>query len=192
MKQIYKIGMFVISIVLLLFMGMFLVIFYDQAVDQYLISEISNISHSIADNVGLGAGYSETLTSLDGSYSSRYIPFDVFFVLIFIMAFSLITKSSLEAKKQGVFSFFGYIFLGSMMFLMSMFFIAQFTEYFITNIYIPIFNDTIIDTPITFFFFTNVKWIAFALFLWCGMINQFDLKGIQRSVSDRFSGGLQR
>lgn len=191
-----KLGVSVLSLLLIIFMGIFLVIFYDQAVDDFLITPLSEISHSISANVGLGVGYEETLTTLDNSYSSRQIPFDLLFVLLFLMVFVGTTQAAMQTKKQGVFTFFGYIFLGSMLFLMSVFFIAQFTDYFVQNIFIPIFNDTILDTPIIFFFFENLKWIAFVMFLWLGLVNQFDLKDVVRSAGERIglgdSGGLQR
>jgi hypothetical protein len=190
--SLLKVGVSVASLMLVLFMGMFLIVFYDQAIDEFLITPLGNISQTIGQESGLGIGYNETLVSLGTTYENRFIPFDIFFSVLFLIVVVAISRASINAKKQGVFSFFGYIFLGSMLFLLSMFFIAQFTDYFIINIYIPLFNDTVIDTPLMFFFFENVKWIAFVLFLWVGLLNQIDFKIVRGKVSDLFEGGLQR
>ena len=192
-KGIGRIALSITSIMMMLVIGIFMFIFLDQSVGQFLIEPLNSISVGIANEGQLGTGYNETLLTLKTSYDNRLIPYDFYFIFLFIIAFITTNFAAIQAKKQGTFSFFGYIFMLSMIFLFIMFFVTQFTDYFIENIFTPLFNDTTLDIPLITWFFRNISLIAFGWFMWLGLINQIDLKkNIKSGLSRVTEGGFRR
>lgn len=181
---------------MVLLFGTFIFIFYDQIIDQYYITPLDNISRNVVTELNLDQNSFDpttTLDSLKSAYDARFIPYDLFFIAMFLIAFIGTSRAATRARKLGVFSFFGYIFLFSMAFLLVMFFVGQFTDYFLNNIFIPLFSDTTLDTPVINWFFNNLNVVGFIWFIWLGLLNQFDLKQIAREKTEAIlEGGFQR
>lgn len=192
-KGLFQTSWAVISLIMFLLFGTFIFIFYDQVIDEYWITPLDNISHNVVNELGIDSRFSDTLDSLKTAYDARFIPYDLIFLFLFALAFIGTNRAATRARKLGVFSFFGYIFLFSMAFLLVMYFIGQFTDYFIVEIFNPIFSDTVLDTPIINWFFNNINVVGFVWFLWLGLVNQFDIKKVVREKTRSvLEGGFQR
>lgn len=189
-------GFAIAMLSMFLLSGIFLFIFLDQITADYLIQPLDDISHQINSELNLGQANNDTLNALKQAYDERPISYDIYFMVILAIAVVSTSVSALEAKRTGYFTLFGYIFLFSIFFMGVMFFISQFTDYFITEFMIPLFSDESLDLSFTLHFFNNLNLYTFFWFLWLGFLGFIDIKDFVKRQTDRIEGftkgGFQR
>jgi hypothetical protein len=183
--SVFSIGFSIALFVMTILGGIFLFIFLDQSVDEFLITPLDTVSHQIVDDLSLSSQTNDTLNFLRTAYDDRPISYDIYFVVILLIAIVSTSFSAIQAKRIGYFSIFGYIFIFSMFFMLIMFFINQFTDYLIVNFMLPLFNDVNLDIPIILHFFSNLSIYTFLWFLWLGFLGFADFKDVARGVLDK-------
>lgn len=150
---------------------------------QYLIAPIADEGRNLlANETGLPDSQGiDTINQLETDLSNFTLPYDLFFLLGFLAVFGSTVLSSWKAKKEGVFSTFGYLFLGSMILLLGLTFINEFNTWFIANLIIPLFPGTSISTPLIDFFIGNIAIISFIWWIILVIVNFMDKSFVSRS-----------
>jgi len=164
----------VIGVVLLFSLAIFIFLFSTIGLQQ-IFSE--NIIDPVSDGLTplVSAGTVTTIDSYTAWYDTTWFEYDLFFLLFVIVAMAGTILSAYKERKMGWASFFGYITIGSYIFLLALSFITNLTDWLILNFYYNMFDLSGLDTPIIDFFIDNIHIISFVWFLVIILVNQFDL-----------------
>lgn len=173
-------GVIVISVILIFYM--FGLIFIKEGGDQFIIQPLENISLQIAEATSVRNETVTTLNLLNTRYNQvANLPYDLLFFAFWMIALGTTFIFSYKSRKLPVGSFFGVLFIGSLVMLLIIGFVAQFTDWFILNFYDLLFSDLNIETPIMDYFFANLNWITYLWIMVCLFINRLD---VTKEVSD--------
>lgn len=161
--------------------AIFSAVFVQQIGEDYLIKDTADIGRQILDETTELTTPQAKITEIQNDWSSWNIPYDLFFLFIWVMFIGLTVKSSFEMNKEGIFSFFGYIFIGSMLLLLISFYMASFAEWFLLEIFYSVFEDVALSLPIFTFYMSNIGIINFVW--WIGLlgINFIDRRFLSRT-----------
>ena len=171
----------IISFTFVALVSMFAVVFVQQLGEDYLLLETADIGRDILDNSTALTTPQAKITEIQNDWNSWAIPYDLFFVFIWTMFIGMTVKSAFETNKEGIFSFFGYIFIGSMLLLLITAYVGTFSDWFLTEIFYNVFDDLTLSLPIFTFYVNNIGIINF--FWWISLlaINLIDRKFISRT-----------
>jgi len=125
-----------------------------------------------------------TINDYSLTYALEWFDYDLFFLIFVLVAFSGTVLSAYKEKKLGWMSFFGYITVGSYVFLLALTFVTTISDWLILNFYQNLFNLMVIDTPIIDFFIEEIHIISFIWFIIIIFVNQFDLGGFVKRNTD--------
>ena len=154
---------------------MFGLIFVKEVGDQYLSEPLTDISLEILNNTNSPSDFSTTINNAEIAYNNIVIPYDLLFLIIWIMVLGGVFVTAYKVKKMPVYSWLGMLFIGSMMFLLITGFIAQFTDWFLDSFYNNLFSDIDLNTPIMDFYFENMSLINFVTFAIALLLNRIDV-----------------
>lgn len=160
---------------------MFSAVFVQQIGEDYLLKETGDIGITILNqSTGLTTPQ-DKIREVQSDWTNWNIPYDLFFLFTWIMFIGFTVKSSFEANKEGIFSFFGYIFIGSMLLLLITSYVATFSQWFLVEIFYNVFDDLSFSLPIFNFYMENLGIINFVW--WIGLlgINFIDRRFISRT-----------
>lgn len=160
---------------------MFSAVFIQQIGQDYLIKETAEIGRDILDNSTALTTPQVKITEIQNDWSSWNIPYDLFFLFVWVMFIGVTVKSSFETNKQGIFSFFGFLFLGSMLLLLITSYISVFASWFLTEIFYNVFDDLNFSLPIFNFYMSNIGIINFIWWISLLIINFIDKRFISRT-----------
>lgn len=166
---------FIVIFGVILMMFMFGLIFIKEGGDQFIIDPLEDIAIQVANNSGAPDETVQTLGVLQTAYDKLTMPYDLLFFAFWMMAIGTTFVASFKARKLPITSFFGILFVGSLLLLLIISFVAQFTDWFILNFYDLLFSDLGIDTPIMAYFFSNMSWIVYLWIMVCVFINRIDV-----------------
>jgi len=174
-KGILKI-MWIITIfgVIALFF-MFGLIFVKEAGDQYLSEPLTNIALNVLNTTSAPSNFSNTITNIQTTYNGINLPYDLFFLIFWIIESGGVFYLAYKVKKYPIYSWIGLVFIGSMMFLLITGFVAQFTDWFIANFYDLLFSSLNLNTPIMDFYFNNMALINYLTFAIALFLNRIDV-----------------
>lgn len=159
----------------------FSAVFVQQIGEEYLIKETADIGVGILNDSTTLTTPQETIREVQSDWTNWNIPYDLFFLFVWIMFIGTTIKSSFEANKEGIFSFFGYIFIGSMLLLLITSYVATFSQWFLTEIFYNIFDDLSFSLPIFNFYMSNLGIINFVWWIVLLGVNFIDRRFISRT-----------
>ncbi len=148
---------------------------------EYIIGETADIGREIFTNISPSDQKVTAINNIQQDYNAFLFPYDLFFLALWISSFSLTIHSAYKTKKQGVFSFFGYIFIGSLIVLLVTSFISQITTWFMDSIFNPMFSDSNVSIPIITFYFANMGLVNLIWWMILILVNVLDLSFISRT-----------
>lgn len=160
---------------------MFSAVFVQQLGEDYLIKDTADIGVSILDNSTQLTTPQESIREIQNDWTNWNIPYDLMFLFVWLMFIVTTIKSSFEANKEGIFSFFGYIFIGSMLLLLITSYVATFSEWFLVEIFYNVFDDLSFSLPIFNFYMSNIGIINFVWWIVLIGVNFIDRRFISRT-----------
>lgn len=153
-----------------------------QVGEEYVISIVADTGRNISNETYANAELTKgTITTLQNQYNGFSLAYDLFFLFLWLFAISVSIFSVFAAKKQGIFSFFGFIFIGSILILLLTSYLAGFTDWFMAEIFDRVFSDLSLSLPIFNFYLANLAIINFIW--WCMLVglSVIDRQFISRS-----------
>jgi hypothetical protein len=151
---------------------------------EYVIQPMAETGKQIiSDNVvpSVNASVSAKIDELQADYNGYSFRYDLFFLLVWITAFVSTVWVSFKANKEGIFSFMGYLFLGSMFVLLMTSFVSDFVSWFLTEVFYKLFDDVNIPMPIFMFYLSNLGVINFFWWLVVVTINIIDRSFVSKT-----------
>lgn len=141
--------------------------------DDYVIDPLHNISKDLGGDLNISTQMMNNFDTIKASYDSLIFPVDLAFLAFFLSSLAGSIWISVKAKRQPIFSFFGLLFIMIFFFLVLVSIVTQITSWIIDEIYLKVFADTIISTPIFDWVFTNMGIISFVWALIILLVNQW-------------------
>ena len=183
-KGITNIGLIIISFALVSISYFFLSVFIFEGGKTYLIEPTADIGRDIIEqntDPSINSSYYAAITAKENEYSNFAFPFDLFFLLTWIIAYVGTVVTAFKVNKEGVFSFMGSLFVGSLLILLITVFVSDFTSWFLSEIFNKVFSDTVISMVIFNFYVANLGLINFIWWISIILINIIDRTFISRT-----------
>jgi mannose/fructose/N-acetylgalactosamine-specific phosphotransferase system component IID len=176
------------SLSIILFFAISSVIFIFSSVliketgTEYFISPVADIGRDILNDTNISQELGvNAVTRIENKWIEFNLPYDLFFLLFWISTFALTVTSAFQSRKQGIFSFFGFTFVGALLFLLITSYIGTFTDWFMTEIFYKIFADINLSIPILTFYLSNLGLINFIWLLILILLNIIDRNFISKT-----------
>lgn len=185
-------GKIVIFFNILTWLLLFTVNLWTDIGDDYIIAESYNITLELIDSgeVNVSPEIRTFLADTRDEYYDTDLPVDLFFLGFFLNMFLTTAFLAFKARKKSIYSFFGAITFGTMVFLFALTFIDQIVAWLFDNAYFNLFNLDRVGTPIADWFVLNNNAISFFWFVILLLINQFDMNWIVGKM--RLEGGFEK
>src|SRR6056297_2955168 len=138
----------------------------------------------VAENIsGVPASSVAQAQQLEQDYNALAIPYDLFFLALWIGAFVTTLTSTIQSNKTGVFSFFGFLFVGSLILLLLTAYVSDFASWFMANVFDTLFATSAISTPILDYYLNNLGFLNFIWWLILVLVAFIDRGIISKSGS---------
>lgn len=171
-----KFTFMIIMFSMLAMMSIFSIVFIYEIGRTEILSVMTNVSLDIQIQENVSSAMQTHTQDLQNTYNNISIPYDLFFLYLFISTFVTSIMFAVRQRKQSTLEFFGGLFYGFMGLLLIVFFIDQVQDWFFTNIFYAVFNDITLDLPILTFYFDNIGWISALWFVVLLLINKVDFR----------------
>ena len=145
-----------------------------QIGDEYVLETLDNVTTSIAPGLGISSNMETHIHSLPEEYRALNIPYDLGFVMGFLVFFIASIYSSYKTKESSWLSFFGTITLGFMMFLFMTEYIIVIKDWFILNLIENFLNFELATTPIFYYYVNNMGIINLIWFVTLVIVNKLN------------------
>ena len=165
----------IVMFAMLAMMTMFSIVFIYEIGRTEILDPILNVTLDIEQQLNVSAAMQTHAQDVKNSYDNIEIPYDLFFLYIWISAIAASIVLTLKSKKESVFSLFGNMFFGLMGLLLIVFFIDQVQVWFFVNIFNAVFSDITLSLPIMDYYFDNIGWITSIWFMLLLFLQQVDL-----------------
>lgn len=142
--------------------------------DDLIFDETYNVTKEVVQDLNVSIQMQNHIDDIKTEYDSINWPIDLLFLVMFIGAFIITVKISVTSAKLPIYSFYGIVTFGTMLFLFMLSFIEQAREYLFNNFYYNVFDFANVSTPIMDYFITNMAWICFVWFLAIVLANQYE------------------
>jgi len=157
-------------------------VFIQQMGEDYIINNVADVGREISNSTYADPALTkETIDTLQTNYNNTSIAYDLFFLALCISTMGFSIYSSFKANKAGIFSFFGMIFIGSLLLLLITTYLSSFTSWFMEEIFDRVFADVSLSLPIFYFYLNNLAIINFIWFLFLVGISVIDRQFISRT-----------
>lgn len=156
-------------------MIMFSIIFIYEIGRTDILEPILNATLEIEQTLNVSAALQTHAQDVKDSYDAIELPYDLFFLYLWIVSIATSIALALQAKKKSIFTLMGGMFFTLMGILLIIFFFDQFQIWFFANIFNPVFSDITLSLPIMDYYFANIGWISATWFLLLLFIQQVDL-----------------
>ena len=174
--------MIITSFAILTIMFIFTSLLIFEAGDEYVITTEQNIAIGILNDTDLPASQGiDTVNTLASNYRAFAFPYDLFFLLMLISTFSFTIYSTFQTTKEGIMSFFGFLFIGSMFMLLITSYLAEFTSWFMQYIFYGVFDDISLNIPILTWYLGNLGLINFIWWIILILVSVIDRNFISRT-----------
>lgn len=171
-----------ISFAILSIMFIFATVLIFETGEDYVIKETADLGVSILNDTALTPDQGvNAVNNIRNKYSGFAYPYDLFFLLMWVSTFTFTIFSTFKSNKEGIFTFFGMLFMGSILMLLITSYLASFTDWFMTNIFNALFDDITISLPIFTFYLANLGLINFIWFLVLALVSVVDRTFISRT-----------
>jgi hypothetical protein len=170
----------IFSVLAMIFM--FMAVFVYEIGQDYIVGETANAGRDIINQFpSVNESQQAIINSTQSDYDNFAFPFDLFFFLSWLGAIALSVFSVFQANKNGIFSFFGLVFMATIILLLITTYISSFTGWFQTELFVPVFGSDAPDTPIFNWYITNLGIINLIWWIILVCISVIDRNFISRS-----------
>lgn len=156
-------------------MTMFIIIFIYEIGSSDILEPILNITLATEQSLNVSTQMQAHAQDIKDSYDAIELPYDIFFLYLWISSITGSIVLALKARKRSIFTLLGGMFITLMGVLLMIFFFDQFQVWFFENIFNPVFSDITLNLPIMDYYFDNIGWISALWFLVLLFIQQVDL-----------------
>jgi hypothetical protein len=174
----------IIGTPILLLIGMFGTIGLMEIGDEYIISNVSNITQTVATDSGVDSAYINNIQDAENNFRDTEMPFDLLLSMVLIGAFAFSLVSAYNAQPLPNYSFLGYSTIGIMVLLLVLVFLDQFLDYFINDFFYVLFDNADRNNAFLNWFFDNLTMISIIWFCILLFLNQVEL-----NIRNLFSSG---
>ncbi len=161
---------------MLAMMSIFSIVFIYEIGRTEILSVITNVSLEIQIQENVSSAMQVHTQELEDLYGTIDIPYDLFFLYLFVSSFITSITLAVRQRKQSTLEFFGGLFYGFMGLLLIIFFVEQVADWFFENIFFAVFNDITLSLPILTFYFDNIGWISALWFVILLLVNKVDFR----------------
>lgn len=165
----------VIMFGMLTMMTMFSIIFIYEIGRTEILDTILNVTLQTEQLLNVSTELQTHAQDVKDQYDSIDIPYDLFFLYLWLSSIISSITLAIKARKKSIFSLFGGMFITLMGVLLIVFFLDQVQIWFFDNIFNPVFADITLNLPIMDYYFANIGWISAIWFLLLLFIQQVDL-----------------
>ncbi len=165
----------IIMFSMLAMIGMFMMVFTYEIGRTEILEPILNVTLETEQLLGVSQELQDHAQEVKDSYDSIEMPYDLFFLYLWISAIATSIAITLRSKKDSVFSFFGGMFITLMGLLLIVFFVDQVQVWFFINIFNAVFSDITLSLPIMDYYFNNIGWISAIWFMLLLFLRQVTL-----------------
>lgn len=156
-------------------MAMFSMIFIYEIGKSDILEPILNVTLQVEQTLNVSAQMQTHAQDVKDSYDAIDLPYDLFFLYIWISSIAASIALALQARKKSIFSLMGGMFFTLMGVLLIIFFLDQMQVWFFDNIFNPVFSDITLNLPMMDYYFANIGWITAIWFLLLLFLQQVDL-----------------
>lgn len=172
----FDVGFRIFSVFFLLASALTAMIVIYEGIGEFGIDVAVDIGTNISNSFGANNQTIVNMEQFQTDYNDFSFPYDLYILALFIIGISGIFEMANQAKKLGIFSFFGMLFIGAQLFLLSLFFVEQVLDWYFGEFFATLFVNVSLDLPISLWIFDNVSVVAAIIFFAALLINQLDLK----------------
>ena len=165
----------IIMFAMLAMMTMFSIVFIYEIGRTEILAPILNVTLEVEQQLGVSTEMQTHAQDVKDSYDGIDIPYDLFFLYLWISSMAASIALALKSKKKSIFSLLGGMFFGLMGLLLIVFFIDQVQVWFFVNIFNAVFSDITLSLPIMDYYFANIGWISAIWFMFLLFLRQVDL-----------------
>lgn len=183
-KALFDLNLSILLFTIFTLMFVFLATFIHDVGHQELIVPTANISKDIINGSTVESVSTPIISKIDeleAGHLAYTISLDLAFLAMWISAFVSTLFISFRTNKEGIFSFFGLIFVGSIMLLLITFYLEQFTDWFISELLEKVLEIDMSTLPIINFYFNNIGLINFIWSLILLLVNIIDRQFISKT-----------
>lgn len=141
--------------------------------DTNIIDPIYNTTYTVADSSA-----SETtkahLTNVRDDFNSLVIPFDLIMFALIVNTYFGMLYGSIQSQKLNAFAFFSLLTFGSILMLLMISISIDVQDWIITELYLEVFEESSVATPLMDWFFANIGIISFLMAVILLIVNQID------------------
>jgi len=182
LDKFWLIGGLIMIFGVIIFMFLFFSVGLKQIIGEELIKPAINSSLNATSSM-LTNSTINTINNIQTIWDGNWFNFDLFFLFMFLVFIIELFYTAAQVKINNMFSFFGLITIGNMLFLFVLSFISTVRDWLMNNFYNNLFDLTLINTPITDIFISNISIISFILFLICILISTLDWQQVKEKVT---------
>lgn len=161
---------------------MFMVYLIQDIGTDYVVEPLHNISKDLGGDLGVSTQMMDNFDDIKTDYESRVFPADLFFLALWLLTLVGSVYIAAKASKLPVISFLGFLFIMIFFFLVMVSIVSQITDWVINEIFLKVFSDNIISTPIFDWVFENMGIISFIWAMLLLLVNQWSRINLQNLI----------
>lgn len=156
-------------------------VFIFEIGDEYVLTPLDDLVTNVSPILGISAPMESHIHGLPEEYRALNIPYDLAFVISFIVVFFTSILTSYKAPEISWLSFFGKVTIGFMIFLFVTGFIITMKDWLVLNLIENVLGFELSTTPIFFYYLNNIGFINFMWFIVILLVNKLNLTNIRES-----------
>lgn len=169
----------------------FVAIFIQDIGRTEILDNIDNFTTNSQTQLGLSDDMKTHIHSLPEDYSAQTIPYDLFFILLFVGMYSSAVYGAANTVESNMFRFFGLIYFGMIALLFVSGIINLIVNWWILNLIQGFVTFDLTTTPIINFYLTNMTIINLILGAILILISKIRFTD-KREEEDLINSGLSR
>jgi len=181
LNKFWAIGGLIAIFGILIFMFLFFSVGLKQIISEELMQPAINSSLNATSHM-LTAETIGQINNIQSTWDGDWFNFDLFFLFMFLVFVIELFYTASQVSIDNIFSFFGLITMGNMLFLFVLSFVSSVRDWLIENFYTNLFDLSMVSTPITDIFLYNIGIISFILFLICILIATLDWQQVKEKL----------
>jgi hypothetical protein len=183
-KGSYGLGLFVFffSLMITTAIMFFFLTAFPAVLETYGIETAKHINQGMIDSGVSNPSSQASIEAIADDYKQIYKIADYMFILFIVGVFVSSVISSVMAQRQGIFSFFGFMTVGSVILIFLLTYAVAISDWILYEVTLGILSITI-DTPFAFWFFEYSLYIGTIWYILLLVINIIDI----RAIGSRFT-----
>jgi hypothetical protein len=155
---------------------LFSTVFVQQIGSEYILKEGVQALNNTANLIDIDQTSKNIINNIEPEYNNINIPYDLGFLIILVVSLIISFSITFKAENLSIFSFYGALTLGMIMFLFTLGIVESLTNWFYTNIIFGFLEfDMYAYAPLMAGFIDNLNIFAFLWALGLLLVNRFSL-----------------